>query len=67
MNPSDYSETEKKEIEERVAKAIEFLKQLDLQPACWITPQNVGNDVFALKATAYLQDLRYKNPSPIKV
>lgn len=62
MNPSEYSDEQKKDIEKRVAQAKMYLAGLNLQPACWMTPSNIGDDVFALKATAFLQDTRYTSP-----
>lgn len=59
MNPSDYTEAQKKDINERTKKAAEFLKKLDLQPACFVSPHNSGDDVFAFKVIGYLQDLKY--------
>ncbi len=61
MSPSDYSESQKKDIEERVKKAQDLLKDLQLQPGTVMTPVNVGDDTFALKAISYLQDTKYQN------
>lgn len=66
MTPQDYSEEQRKDIEARVEKAKVALKELNLQPACFMTPANVGDDVFGLKAIAYLQDIKFVK-SPIKV
>ena len=66
MNPQDYSPEQKKDIEERVEKAKIALKELNLQPAAFVSPSNVGNDVFAFKVVGFLQDLKYSNTvSPI--
>lgn len=66
MNPQDYSLDQKSDIEARVEKAKIALKELNLQPACFVTPVNVGDDVFGLKAIAYLQDTLYVK-SPVKI
>ncbi len=66
MNPQDYTEEQKKDIEARVAKAQLALKELQLQPGCWVVPRNVGDDTFALKTIAFLQDTKYTGmESPI--
>lgn len=62
MNPENYTDEQRKDIEARVEKAKKYLTELQLQPACWMTPANVGGDVFGLKATAFLQDLKYTSP-----
>lgn len=68
MNPNDYTPEQKVDIEARTEKAKLALKKLELQPACFVTPINVGDDVFGLKPIAFLQDLRYaKVVSPIQM
>ena len=62
MNPSDFTDEQKKDIEERVEKAKIALRDLRLQPGCFVTPINMGDDTFALKTIAYLQDTRYTSP-----
>lgn len=64
MNPQ-YSEEEKKEITERTEKAIALLKDLQLQPACFVGKINIGNDTFVDNVIPYLQDLKYKK-EPVK-
>lgn len=59
MKESDYSPEEQKDINERIAKAIESLKELQLKPSASISANNVGDDVFALKVVPYLQDIKY--------
>lgn len=62
MNPNEYTDEQKKDIEGRTEKAKDFLKEIGLQPACFVTPINMGDDVFALKTIAYLQDLKFTSP-----
>lgn len=62
MNPNDYSEEQKTDIEARVASARKSLDELKLQPAVMMQPVNIGDDVFALKPIPYLQDTKYTSP-----
>ena len=67
MNSQDYSTEQKKDITERVDKAHKMLEELNLRPGTVMTPVNVGDDAFALKAISYLQDTKYQNViSPIQ-
>ena len=66
MNPSDYSDDMKADINERVAKAKKLLEELQLQPQASVQSVNMGDDIFAQKVIVYLQDTRYTK-SPIKV
>lgn len=67
MNPSEYSEEQKKDISERVAKAHKFLEELNLHPAASVSVVNLGDDVFAQKVVSYLQDDKYSSKlSPIQ-
>lgn len=67
MNPQDYSESQRKDIEERVEKAKSYLKELQLQPAAIMQMANVGKDIFGVQPLVYLQDLKYQNVvSPIQ-
>lgn len=59
MNPNQYTPEQIKDIEERVEKAKIALKELDLQPGCIVSPVNMGDDCFAFKPVAYLQDTKY--------
>lgn len=59
MNPKDFSPEQVKDIEERVEKAKNLLKELQLRPAVIMHPVNMGNDVFGLKPQVYLQDEKY--------
>ena len=61
MNPQEYSPEQRKDIEERVAKAKEVLKELELQPGVVMQMVNTGDDVFAVKPISYLQDMKYHN------
>lgn len=62
MNPAEYTIEQKADIEVRVKKAQDFLKELNLQPSSFVSPVNTGDDVFALKVTSYLQDTKYTSP-----
>jgi len=67
MNETEYTEEQKTDINERVAKAVETLKELNLRVACVSSMVNTGNDVFAIKLQPYLQDVLYTAmPSPIQ-
>lgn len=66
MNPSDYSDDMKADINERVAKAKKLLEELQLQPQASVQSVNMGDDIFAQKIIVYLQDVRYTK-SPIKI
>lgn len=62
----NYTEEEKKDIEERVAKANEFLKELNLTPAAQVFKVRVSKelgmddkDMFADQVIPYLQDTKY--------
>lgn len=62
-----YNADQIKDIQEREAKALEMLKELQLTPSCQMQYVNVGNDTFATKLTPYLQDFKYKDViSPIQ-
>ena len=67
MKPTDYTEAQIKDINERVEKAKILLKGLDLEPRCVVSAVNIGDDVFGLKPQVYLQDIRYTQiVSPIQ-
>ncbi len=68
MNQDQYTKEQQDDINERVAKAVETLKELQLQPGCMPQMVNTGNDVFAIKLYPYLQDLKFTPavPSPIQ-
>ena len=67
MQPEHYSPEQRKDIEYRVKKVQDLMKELDLQPSVIIQAVNVGDDTFAMKAIPYLQDIKYKNVvSPIQ-
>lgn len=55
----EYTEEMKKDIQEREAKALDYLKSLDLTPAAILNKVNLGQDVFADKVTPFLQDTKY--------
>lgn len=67
MNPEDYTAEQKKDIEERVAKARKMLEELQLKPSASVSTVNIGDDVFAQKVQPYLQDVKYASTlSPIQ-
>jgi hypothetical protein len=67
MDSSQYSDVEKKDIEDRVEKANAMLLELKLQPGVVMQAVNIGDDVFGVKPIAYLQDTLYTpNKSPIQ-
>lgn len=59
MTTEKYTPEQIKDITEREAKGLQALKDLQLTPACAVQKINVGNDVFADKVNAYLQDTKY--------
>lgn len=67
MPPTEYTEEQKKEILERLEKARNALKELQFELACQPTMENMGDNVFGIKLTPYLQDTRYNSKiSPIQ-
>lgn len=66
MEKSSFSEEQIKDIQEREAKGLQALKELELTPAAVLQKLNVGNDVFADKVIPYLQDTKYATkPEPV--
>ena len=55
----EYTSEQLSDIKVRAEKAIAFLKELELQPAAQMLPQNMGNDIFGLKLVAFLQDTKF--------
>ena len=67
MHETDYPPEQRADIEARVKKAQDALKELQLQPATFMTVINQGNDVFGMKPISFLQDLKFQQiPSPIQ-
>ena len=67
MQRDQYTEEQQKDIEERVAKAVSALKELQLQPGVVMQAVNIQNDVFSMQPLAYLQDTKYTpTVSPIQ-
>lgn len=67
MNPVEYTDSQKKDISDRVAKAQKMLEELQLHPAAQVSVVNIGEDVFAQKVVSYLQDDKYSSKlSPIQ-
>ncbi len=65
-----YTDEQIKDVQEREAKALEVLKELQLSPAAVVHKVNLGDDVFADKVQPYLRDIKYSKPeivSPIQV
>lgn len=59
MHPDQYTDEQRKDIEARVKKAQEALKELHLQPAAQVYKVNMGDDTFGDKVISYLQDTKY--------
>lgn len=57
----NYSEEQKKDIEERVAKANETLKELNLFPSAVVQKVKISDkeDVFADQIICFLADSKY--------
>lgn len=63
----NYSEEQKSDIRIREAKALETLKELQFTPAVMMQAVNIGDDTFAMKPIAYLQDFKFTSQkSPIQ-
>jgi hypothetical protein len=62
-----YTPEQIKDIEEREAKGIAFLKELELTPASYVIPANLGQDVFGLQVKGFLQDTKYAKKEEPKV
>ena len=54
-----YTDEQVKDIQEREAKAIEALKELELTPSAYVMKTNIGDDTFVDKVVPYLQDTKY--------
>ena len=58
------------DIKQRATKALAFLQELQLTPACQLSLENDGTDHFSIRAIPYLQDRKYSGqavPSPFIV
>lgn len=70
MNPN-YSEEQIKDIQEREAKGLQALKDLELSPAAVVSKVNIGDDKFADRVQCYLADTKYSKkeaiPSPVEM
>lgn len=62
MNPNDLNAEQRKDIEERVAKASKMLEELKLTPKASVQAVNSGDDVFSTKVIVYLEDNKYLSP-----
>lgn len=62
----NYTDEQKADIIERVNKAMEFLKEIELSPAAAISKVALGNDVFADRVQAYLKDTKYEEKPEVK-
>lgn len=64
---ANYTAEQIKDITEREAKALAFLKEQQLTPSAVVQKINIGDDVFVDKVVPYLQDIKYApTPSPIQ-
>ena len=59
MQPQEYSSEQIADVKVRVEKAIVFIKELELQLAAQMLPKNIGDNVFGLKLTPFLQDTKF--------
>lgn len=64
MDKNLYSEEEIKDIEDRIKRANETLKELQLFPSVVLQKINMGDDIFADKAICFLADSKYHKPIP---
>ena len=56
----NYTEEQIKDIKERVGKATEFIKSLELEFKAQVGAVNLGDDTFALKVQPFLKDTKYE-------
>lgn len=62
-----YTPEQIKDVQEREAKALAYLKDLELTPSAILSMSNNGNDVFGVKVQPYLQDTKYQGKvSPLQ-
>ncbi len=54
-----YTPEQVEDIKAREKKALAYLKELELTPACQIVKQNIGDDVFGDRLYPYLADIKY--------
>lgn len=54
-----YTDEQVKDIQEREAKAIEALKELQMTLSAQVVAVNVGDNTFANKVIPYLSDMKY--------
>lgn len=60
--PTPYTKEQIKDVEEREAKALAYLKELELTPAGAIRYENIdGQDMFVTRVIPYLQDTKYQD------
>lgn len=57
---------QQKDIALRVKEAHDYLKANDLQVACQIVKENLGNDVFGDRLYPYLQDTKFSTEKGVK-
>ena len=64
---SQYSESQIKDVKEREAQALAYLKEMHLTPAVSMQMNNMGNDTFGIMPVPFLQDTLYTpTKSPIQ-
>ena len=67
MQPNKLNEKQIKDIQDREAKALAYLKANFLTPACIIEKVRIEGDIFVDKLRPYLQDLKYTaTSSPVQ-
>ncbi len=59
---SKLSEEQIADVQEREARALAFLKELQLTPAAYLSYENIdGKDIFTTRVQPYLQDIKYSD------
>lgn len=58
--PQQYTPEQIKDIQEREAKALAYLAELQLTPSAQLSMENMNRtDVFGIRCQPYLQDTKY--------
>lgn len=60
----EYTEEEKKELDERRNKVVACMAENHLGVSVQMIPVNIGNDTFAMKPQPFYTDLKYTPTSP---
>lgn len=63
--PHKYTPEEIKDVQEREAKALAYLTELQLTPSAQFSMENLnGEDIFGIRCRPYLQDLKFREDAP---